>query len=534
MANPGIGFRRVWDVLLEISFHLLQPAVFTTLSAPVASGNSVVAQVPATANIYVGAQLVVDLPPNQETVTVISVGTTSSPPGPEFTANFAKSHSIGAMVAAATFPLQSATDPVYTQSEMALFLARAQNQFLFDVPCIFQITHQAVTLGKIIQATPANAIEIEHVASSVLDVPISSATRISNIVTATSFSPHGLLVGNKFSMFGSGAIFGGDGAFVVATVPGTTTLTYSQIAANGSTDPIQGVGNATRIQSSGGSSVLKYEISLGSGVAGHTYAASVLVKNQGPTAVTVNMNAGSSPQVINPGQVAQVNISFFENGNGCGVGVPCSQQLRFNTASAADAMDIVALNPVYTDNGGANLLTGANLTFAGSWVNFSGNTITLIQNQPSPLTPAGSLVLWSRLYETTQEELSMSQGSSWRNQFLTALNSWFEDRTGIYQWGVGGIPSTGFPIEMISSMRDTDALALTDGFLAPDLVMHLVKYKALEYAWSKEGEARNPMMAQFMSMRYQRGVMAVKRWMNAAGLMVIEEEKITGAGGRRA
>lgn len=382
MANPGIGYRRVWDMLIEISLHLLQPVVFTTLADPVLAGNSVVAQVPTTANMYAGAQLVIDTGVNQEVITVISVGTTSSPPGPEFIANFAKSHSSGVMIAAATFPLQAATDPVYTQSEVSLYLARAQNQFLLDVPCIFQITHQSVVIGKILQATPSNAIEIEHIASSALDIPISSAVRVSNVVTVTTQSPHGLTPGSKFSMFGSGAAFGGDGAFVAITASGST-LTYTQIA-------------------------------------------------------------------------------------------------------------------------------------------------------PDASTTTGSIVLWTRLYETTQQELGMAQGSSWRNQFLVALNSWFEDHTGLYQWGVGGIPATGFHIEMISSMRDTDTLALTDGFLVPDLCLHLVKFKALEYAWSKEGEARSVLMSQLCAMRYQRGVLAVRRWMNAAGLSLPDTEITVGAGGRKA
>lgn len=126
----------------------------------------------------------------------------------------------------------------------------------------------------------------------------------------------------------------------------------------------------------------------------------------------------------------------------------------------------------------------------------------------------------------------MAQGSGWRNQFLIALNSWFEDRTGLYQWGVGGKPAAGFHVEIISSMRDSDTLVLTDGFLVPDICLHFVKFKALEYAWSKEGECRSPMMAQLMSKRYERGVFAVRRWMSAAGLMVTDTE--LGAGGRRA
>jgi hypothetical protein len=385
MAVPGIGYRRVWDLAIEISFHMLQPVVFTALSnsIPLASPNVVqTAQVPSTANMYAGAQLVIDTGTNQEIVTVIAVTTTSSPPGPAFTAIFSKSHAAGVMVAAATFPLQAATDPLFTQAEIALYIARAQNQFLFDVPCIFQITHQTVNQGKIIQSSPLNAVEMEHVAGSSLAVQISSLTRNGNTVTAVTKSPHGLSAGSPFSIFSSGTAFAGDGAFSVATVISSTSFTYSQIAANGS-------------------------------------------------------------------------------------------------------------------------------------------------------STTGFVVLWTRLYETSQEELNMSLGQSWRNQFLAALNFWFEDRTGLYQWGVGGLPGSNFPVEIISSMRDSDTLALTDGFLAPDLLLHGIKYLALNYCFSKEGEARNPLLAQYCRMRYDRIVFAARRWMSAVGLVVAPEAGLVGGGGRR-
>jgi hypothetical protein len=294
VANPGVGYRTVNSLLMEMSYHLLQPIVYTTLSQSTLAGLNVAAPVPTTLNMYPGAMLVVDSGVSAEIATVLSVGVGGSPPSPAFYANLNLPHSAGAMVAAATFPLQAATDPLLTQQECLAYVSRAQNQFLMDCPLYYQLTQQTVQYGQLYQSAPLNMIEMERVA--------------------------------------------------------------------------------------------------------------------------------------------------------------------VQTASGK----------------------------------------------------------WSRLYELTQEELGM-QNPQWRMAHLTALNSWFEDRTGNYQWGVNGIPATAFPVELLTSVRDSDVLALTDGFLVPDPMLHYVKYLALSYAWSSDSEIRDPLRANYAIMRYQRGVAAVRRWMGAMG-----------------
>ena len=69
-----------------------------------------------------------------------------------------------------------------------------------------------------------------------------------------------------------------------------------------------------------------------------------------------------------------------------------------------------------------------------------------------------------RLYEVTQEELTM-QDRFWQSNYTAPLRSWFEDRAGLYQWGVGGVPSTTFPVELLCAVRDDDALTMLSGFL---------------------------------------------------------------------
>jgi hypothetical protein len=275
-------------------------------------------------------------------------------------------HAIGAQVVGATFPTQATSgDYFFSQTEILSYIARAQHQFLSEVPCIFQLNTQFVQFGQVYQQLACDAIELHHAASSTMSVALASLARTGNIVTAVSVSPHGMVLGQKFSVFNPG-----DPSFV------------------------------------GG----------------------------------------------------------------------------FKVASIVNSM-----------------------------------TLTYIQDQPDASSTGGALVLWKRLYITSQEELSI-QDPFWRNQNITEIKSIYEDRTGNYRFGVNGKPATQFPLEILVSIRDTDTLQFTDGLLVPDLVAHFVKYCALGYAYSKDGESRNTLLEKYCKMRYDRGVMTTKRWLDAMGI----------------
>lgn len=367
MAFPGIGFRTVNDLAIEISLHLVQHYCSTTTLQPVATAGSATINIGTTKGMYVGASVIVDTGLSAEVVVITGLNATAAPP--TFTATFALPHANGVAVTGATFPIQSATDPIFTQTEIQSYLGRAQNEFLSAVPIIFQLNTQTVQFGQVLQQLACDAIEMHRVAYSQTGINMATLARSGNIVTATSANPHGLAVNNRFAMIGSGdPSF--DGVFSVATVLSPTQWTYTQVLPNASTT---------------------------GGVAG----------------------------------------------------------------------------------------------------------------------------LWTRLYETSQEELAM-QDPRFRASLVTKLRSWFEDRTGLYQFGVSGKPASNFPIEVLVSVRDTDTLQLTDGFLVPDPLLHYVKYKAMEYIFSKDGVQADPQRARYCSMRYNRGVLATRRWL--LGMEVVEDE----------
>jgi hypothetical protein len=359
---------------MEMSLQLLQPIVYTPLINSVTAGVAT-AEIASTTYLYPGALLVVDLgTPNAEVITVASVISAGSPPVPAFTAAFSQNHVSGALVQGATFPSQAtAGDFLYQTSEILGYLSRAQNEFLADVPCMFQFSSQTVPLGQMLNPAPSNNIQIARIASSNVAVAIISLTRSNNVVSAVTSDAHNLSQGSELTVINCSLDASYNGSFQVATVVNSTTVQYPQV----------------------------------------------------------------------------------------------------------------------------------------------GNNSTVVS---SPVTPVALMGLWTRLYEVSQQELS-NQNPSWRNQHIAALRNWGEDRSGLYGWFVGGIPASNFPVEVLSAIRDTDSLGLLDGFEVPDVCLHGVRWLALSYALSKDGEFKDERRAAFCRMRYQRVVLAVQRLMTGLGMI---------------
>jgi hypothetical protein len=119
----------------------------------------------------------------------------------------------------------------------------------------------------------------------------------------------------------------------------------------------------------------------------------------------------------------------------------------------------------------------------------------------------------TRLYEVSQSQLTMENPQWQWTSPSPAPGMWFEDRAGYYGWGVAPIPQAEFTCELLTSQRGPDSLLLTDFFLVPDPLIHFVKYKALEYIWSKDGEQRSPTMMRIARARFDSGVAISTRFM---------------------
>lgn len=371
MASNGTGYRLAADLLCEISLHLVESFCFTPITSiqpggygdggygdyPYGDGPPNAVIFPESTNaMYVGAQIVVGWQAEDaEVVTITQIGSDGS----IATTPLANSHAAGDIILAPTFPTQQPTDPLFTQQEMLGYIARAQNEFLSMVSCIYAIFTQSAQYGQVFQNLPQTAIQIDRVAASTFYQALTSLVRTGGVVTGTTSQPHGLAKGLTPYVYGA-VDDSFDGTIQVLTVPTTTTFTYAQDGDDAST-------------------------------------------------------------------------------------------------------------------------TG------------------------------GALIYWLRLYETTQAEITMVT-RTWFNDYMNAPAAWFEDRSGLYRWGFNGKPSSNFPIEMLCSIRDTDTLGLLDGFLVQDIYLHYVKYKAMEYIFSKDGVRMDPQRAAYCKDRFDRGVATVLRY----------------------
>ena len=116
------------------------------------------------------------------------------------------------------------------------------------------------------------------------------------------------------------------------------------------------------------------------------------------------------------------------------------------------------------------------------------------------------------MYEVSQNQLSMAN-PQWMADTSQPPTKWYEDRTGVYQWGVAPLPLGGYNVNLVTSIRDSDVLALTDHFVIIDPMLYAVKYKTLQYLWSKNGEQANPTMAAWAGARFDRCVMIFDRYL---------------------
>lgn len=154
-------------LMVEISGHLVEDIVNTSLTQPAAVSLPATPStlfVTSTLAMYAGAQVVISQPDGTQPAIITIL--TFDPSTETCTAILPSAYSLGATLLGATFPTQQPSDPLFTQVEVLSYLARAQNEFLSKLPCIFQFTSQNIDLGVDYQALPANAIELERVSIS--------------------------------------------------------------------------------------------------------------------------------------------------------------------------------------------------------------------------------------------------------------------------------------------------------------------------------------------------------------------------------
>jgi hypothetical protein len=217
----------------------------------------------------------------------------------------------------------------------------------------------------------------------------------------------------------------------------------------------------------------------------------LIYQNTPPTAILIDRIAASASNIPITSLVRSGNIVTLTTS-----GAAPTNLVQYNTFSIVNAADS-SFNGVFA------VISAP-----------SADVITYLQIGTNAATTGGNIQSMRRLYEVTQEEL-VQQNRNWQVNSTTTLQNWFEDRAGLYKWGVGGRPATNFPVELLCAVRDTDTLGFLDGFLVPDVCIHGVKSLCCAYALSKDGVAGNPQMAEFWLKRYAQVVMATGRYIQA-------------------
>ena len=156
-----------------------------------------------------------------------------------------------------------------------------------------------------------------------------------------------------------------------------------------------------------------------------------------------------------------------------------------------------------------------NGTFTLVTVSPDGYTVTWQQAGVNTTSAGGTVArpILTRLYESSQNQLAM-QNQDWQSN-LTGLppQSFFEDRAGVYGWGVAPPPQGNYYCELLCSIRSGEFLDLLDFFLVPDIFVPYIKYWALAACFSKAGVQRSPSLARWAQSRFDFGVMLADRFL---------------------
>jgi hypothetical protein len=109
------------------------------------------------------------------------------------------------------------------------------------------------------------------------------------------------------------------------------------------------------------------------------------------------------------------------------------------------------------------------------------------------------------LRETSQSNLD-SMYPTWTQVAPSQPYAYFRDKTGLQKFGITPRANNSLTLELVYAQRGSETKELADGFLFPDCFTIYPKYRTLAFAFSKDGEARNPALAKYFQGRYDLGV----------------------------
>lgn len=113
------------------------------------------------------------------------------------------------------------------------------------------------------------------------------------------------------------------------------------------------------------------------------------------------------------------------------------------------------------------------------------------------------------LRETSQSNLD-GYDYRWGQQLAITPRAYFRDKVPFQYFGVWPRANNLTWYEVVYAARQAQTMGLADGFLFPDPFVPIVKWRTLSFAYSKDGEARQPGLAKYWQSRYEFGVRLAK------------------------
>ncbi len=124
------------------------------------------------------------------------------------------------------------------------------------------------------------------------------------------------------------------------------------------------------------------------------------------------------------------------------------------------------------------------------------------------------------LLNTSMSDLDLLQ-PGWPAETAPPVpTDWFQDKIDNEKYGFFPMPQVGETATLWFSEKVATALVLNTTLLLPDAFAHFLKYGVLSRAWSKDGEQRDPMRAEYCDRRFQFGVMLGQKFIQGIGALL--------------
>lgn len=118
------------------------------------------------------------------------------------------------------------------------------------------------------------------------------------------------------------------------------------------------------------------------------------------------------------------------------------------------------------------------------------------------------------LRETSQANLD-GVNYRWQQDAPDQPKAYFRDKVPLQNFGIWPRVNNTAEFEIVYSQRQPSQVQLLDGFLFPDPFVPIIKSRVLEFAYSKDGEQRNPGLARYFAARYAMGKQIAKMVLEA-------------------